>query len=58
MKQEPPKLAPWVLERPQEAELTRLDKIMRVVLPVAFFLALAIAGGEVYQHLMAEVFGI
>ena len=58
MKQVPQKLAPWVLERPQQAELSRMDKVMRVVLVVAFLLALAVAGGQVYQHLMGEVFGL
>ena len=53
----PPKLAPWVLERPHDPDLSRLDKVMRVVLVLCFLSAIAIVGGQIYQHLMAEVFG-
>lgn len=50
------RFAPGVIECPDRPSL--MDKLSRVLMVASFLIALAVVGGQIYKHLMAEIFGI
>ena len=50
------RFAPGVIEYPEPP--TWMEKVMRIVLVLLFLLARGVAGGQVYSHLMWELWGL